>query len=529
MRILKALIFLMIIYQPAFGQGLGMLDEEGYDEIPNISIEGNGSKAALPPRIDLEKYCPRVGNQGEIQSCVGWSAGYAALTIERARHNGWTDKYQITNEASSALFPFHYIKRGDCFGGSRIKDIMEFFKKAGNCLANDYDFDPNNCSEKPTPDIVRKAKKYRIDDYFTLFKSKEKNKNKLNVMRLVLSKEKPVVIGMKLKNNFLNLKKSSDEEEFFGGSWWPKIGDTTYAGGHAMVVVGYDDYYYKNRRGNDKMKQGAFKLMNSWGKEWGENGFIWVRYDYFFEHCKYAYAMYYGGAEYIDLDENITASASEEIKEANSNSETIAEETEPKKGKFRNYDGAFIFKKFTGQWNNSTPIFENAPVKFNGKGYELNGEHKVGDHFKLVVETGVQQGYIYVLSVDQAAQTNIHFPKSERTNKKYKGANESAAVLGGILNIPSAKLETMTLEKTGKDQLLVLFSEVKIRTKDLATLAEQLPSFRSDIMGNIGSIIREKFLIPREEITYDYDKMAFEVSTRGKGVIVPILLEVNVQ
>jgi hypothetical protein len=35
-----------------------------------------------------------------------------------------------------------------------------------------------------------------------------------------------------------------------------------------MVVIGYDDY--KNG--------GSFEVMNSWGPEFGDNGFVWIRY-----------------------------------------------------------------------------------------------------------------------------------------------------------------------------------------------------------------------------------------------------------
>ena len=35
-----------------------------------------------------------------------------------------------------------------------------------------------------------------------------------------------------------------------------------------MVVVGYDDY--KNG--------GSFEVMNSWGPEFGDNGFVWIKY-----------------------------------------------------------------------------------------------------------------------------------------------------------------------------------------------------------------------------------------------------------
>jgi hypothetical protein len=39
--------------------------------------------------------------------------------------------------------------------------------------------------------------------------------------------------------------------------------------GHAMCIIGYDD----------NIGGGSFKLVNSWGKEWGKNGFCWLRYN----------------------------------------------------------------------------------------------------------------------------------------------------------------------------------------------------------------------------------------------------------
>ena len=39
-------------------------------------------------------------------------------------------------------------------------------------------------------------------------------------------------------------------------------------GGHVVLVVGYDD------------ARQAFRIKNSWGPSWGENGYAWVSYDY---------------------------------------------------------------------------------------------------------------------------------------------------------------------------------------------------------------------------------------------------------
>ena len=45
-------------------------------------------------------------------------------------------------------------------------------------------------------------------------------------------------------------------------------------GGHAVVAIGYDD----NRKiGKDK---GAIKIRNSWGTQWGQNGYGWLPYSY---------------------------------------------------------------------------------------------------------------------------------------------------------------------------------------------------------------------------------------------------------
>ena len=45
------------------------------------------------------------------------------------------------------------------------------------------------------------------------------------------------------------------------------IRDGEEPGGHAMVIVGYDD------------RKQAFKLINSWSTDWGKKGFGWVSYD----------------------------------------------------------------------------------------------------------------------------------------------------------------------------------------------------------------------------------------------------------
>ncbi len=48
-------------------------------------------------------------------------------------------------------------------------------------------------------------------------------------------------------------------------------------GGHAVTVVGYDDEIEITVNG--VTLTGAFKIANSWGDQWRNNGYIWVSYD----------------------------------------------------------------------------------------------------------------------------------------------------------------------------------------------------------------------------------------------------------
>ena len=87
---------------------------------------------------------------------------------------------------------------------------------------------------------------------------------------------------MAIRENFKDLRK---DDAF----WNPESGDKTASGGHAMVVVGYDD------------EKEAFEIMNSWSTQWGNDGFFWVKYKDFGKQCIYGYQLLIG-KKMIDND-----------------------------------------------------------------------------------------------------------------------------------------------------------------------------------------------------------------------------------
>lgn len=242
------------------------------DSLANASIcDSPATSFSLPQRVDLKPYCPSVKHQGKLSSCVGWALGYGALTIHRAIQHGCTDTRVITHNASSAMFIFNQIEKDEQGRGSRIVDAAKFLKTRGDCLARHFDHDIADENKRPDSLLAVAAQCFAIAGFDELFSPQDLDSVKVMSVKLALAQNRPVTIGMAIRRNFMLLRNAR--------YWHPDLGDTTPAGGHALVVIGYDD------------KRQAFQLMNSWGKEWGQDGFIWLKYKEFAKFAKYGVAF----------------------------------------------------------------------------------------------------------------------------------------------------------------------------------------------------------------------------------------------
>lgn len=239
---------------------------------------------SLPQRVDLKPYCPSVKHQGQLSSCVGWALGYGALTIQRAIQHGCTDTRTITHNASSALFLFNQIEKDEQGRGSKLTDAAAFLKTRGDCLARHFDHDIADGNKRPDSLLLAAAQSFAIAGYDELFSPQDLDSVKVGSVKAALAQHRPVTIGMAIRRNFMLLRNAR--------YWHPDLGDTTPAGGHALVVVGYDDH-----------KQ-AFQLMNSWGKEWGREGFIWLKYKDFARFAKYGCMLHLTAAQMSGSPQN---------------------------------------------------------------------------------------------------------------------------------------------------------------------------------------------------------------------------------
>lgn len=257
--------------QSNLGRGAD-LDPKEYDKAEVYAPLAENSKNVMPERVSLEKYCPTRKNQGYQGSCVGWSSSYAARTIMEARATG-------KNPNSVAFSPsslYNQISLPGC-QGAYINKAMDVMHKNGVLPWNDFPYDESTCSNKPSRAGYQKMQNYRTRGYNRLTVNGDPQGIDMLSMKQNLAQGAPVVIGMMVGGSFMQGMQGQD-------IWIPSQNDYRMRGfgGHAMCVIGYDDY----------KAGGAFQIMNSWGQEWGRNGIGWVRYKDMEFFTKEAYGLY---------------------------------------------------------------------------------------------------------------------------------------------------------------------------------------------------------------------------------------------
>ena len=235
---------------------LGMLFEkkDKLAGIPLASTPFGGDE--LPKSVDMSDKMPPVGNQGIQQSCVAWAIAYALKSYQEKVELG--QQYLF-----SPSYIYNQINNG-INAPTYVTDALNLLSDQGVCRFDEMPYNENDWTSKPTATAKEDAKKFRIDFW------RQVNVQDIKEVKAQLAAGYPVIIGAEVSQEFVN-----DGFEKKAAFVWTSAG--TASGGHCMLLVGYDD------------NKGAFKVMNSWGKDWGDNGFGWIDYKFFPEAIKYGF------------------------------------------------------------------------------------------------------------------------------------------------------------------------------------------------------------------------------------------------
>ncbi len=217
----------------------------------NSDLLGAPNDEPTPPSsIDLSPSFPVPGDQGQQNSCVGWAVAYALKSYQEKIENDWP--LNTSDHLFSPAFVYNQINDGED-QGCHISDALDLAVQHGIASLATMPYSALDYLGQPTSAAVSEASRYRAQSWSRV--------NDTSQIKAALANRKPVIGGVRVYPSFGKLE---------GVNSVYNTASNNDLGGHAITIVGYDD----NRFG------GAFRVINSWGSDWGDNGYFWMPYDF---------------------------------------------------------------------------------------------------------------------------------------------------------------------------------------------------------------------------------------------------------
>ncbi|RMZ59204.1 hypothetical protein D1632_06025 [Chryseobacterium nematophagum] len=194
---------------------------------------------------------PPIGNQGTEQSCVAWATAYAATTI--LERNFFNDPYRVER---SPRFIYNQINKFT--PTPKIIDGLNKLVEVGACSIEEMPYREGESNIPISPTQINLASSHKLTKWATV---DLKNKT---LVKTLLANNFPIIISVPTMLDPMGKIKAPD----WTVTYCP-VYDVFNANRHAVCVVGYDDV------------KGAYKVMNSYGKTYGDEGFFWISYNVF--------------------------------------------------------------------------------------------------------------------------------------------------------------------------------------------------------------------------------------------------------
>ncbi len=424
-----------------------LINEETYAAVDLMYPPPDWIYQQLPDSATLVNYCPPVGDQGAYGTCVGWAAAYYSYSITEAIQDGKENPINDTM-IYSPTWIYEQIKLSsdiNCVDGSYIESALELMHLNGNLSISEI---PYACGSSFTNENFTRAEVNRIKDYRRLFEWYADDDEIINSVRRSLSMNHPVIIGFKTTTSFHS-----------AGDFWDTSNDNNilsfFSGGHALTVIGYDDHKYG----------GAFQVVNSWDTIWGNNGYCWIKYEDFADHCMTAFEIF------PQLEED-------------------TKDAEILNGEINFYDGEDLQEV---QHDNS--------VKNSYLEYHLDPIEISSDLLLMSIHT-TRPSYLYIIGVNKNGKIRHVFPEKNESYSVYLGYPEN------IIEIDMEEVDDLS-------EVLFLFSKEAL---DIFKDVDCLNSLFSTDLSKIVEWYNDR-MVPLVNIDYDQDSFDFKADFQSTDQI----------
>lgn len=238
------------------------------------SLRAEKEKSALKRTLDIRKYFTPITDQGQLGSCTAHSGAGLIQYFQKRAYGSYT--------AASTRFIYKVTRNllhltGDT--GAYLRTTMgtltlfgappeEFWPYNGAPAEQNPDFDI-----EPTSFCYAFGQSYQAIKYIRLDQTNMSTNDLLYSIKNYVSKGLPSMFGF-------TCYESLDQSHSNGGNIPFPCNTERTVGGHAIVIAGYDDNKKIKNDICDEQTTGAFLIRNSWGTDWGENGYGWFPYEY---------------------------------------------------------------------------------------------------------------------------------------------------------------------------------------------------------------------------------------------------------
>jgi len=225
------------------------------------------TKSELPEDASLKSFCPPVFAQAG-GTCFAYASAYAGRSVlYNATHNNTSvDQKRVFSPGYVVrqLQPKRTFGNPRCSKGSSTINACKLMARTGVVPLNVFQ---EECSRRDITDEMRTtANQYRIV-IKSLFNPCDDVLRKVYQIQEALSNGHPVVVGLTTTNSFMNNRNGE-----IADLWIPTSNELAQANcntaNHAVCIVGYHGTKYG----------GVFEIMNSWGDDWKNGGFTYVKY-----------------------------------------------------------------------------------------------------------------------------------------------------------------------------------------------------------------------------------------------------------
>ncbi|MBE5935720.1 MAG: hypothetical protein E7262_08010 [Lachnospiraceae bacterium] len=270
-----------------------------YNEQIPLADEATGDVEILKSVDNSQnKYFPPIIQQGTYNSCASWAMTYYQTSYE---FNKAQDKDgSLPENQLSPVFTYNLTNNGNN-EGTYFTDVAKVLKEVGSVSMAQLPADTVN-GDMPIGDISadaniwRAAHLNRIEDFVQVSDgdadrmgnatpiTSPDDEDLLEIKKAlcegyVLTASTP---GNKWKYKTIESNVQVPANEAYVGQQIMTLCDREGYKGHRITIVGYNDEIWADINENnivDEGEKGAFKIANTRGTDYGNDGYMWISYD----------------------------------------------------------------------------------------------------------------------------------------------------------------------------------------------------------------------------------------------------------